>query len=139
MRKFCFVLIPIIIVIFCFLINNNSLKGLFKVKDFGSVSKAQNLGFVFENYETNDYKKYITNGKLVGECITLSSKKENINRISDVLGLMVTQKYYVDDIYIIEGVSSKLNYKINNRQANVQIAINKGLITIGSPIIYGSY
>ena len=98
------------------------------------------LGYVLEEKNKGNSIKYISNGEVVGECVWLTGGEELLNKVSDRLGLLVTKKYYVDNNLIIEGVSSLLKYKLKNRQANIQISVDgNGIITVASPIIYGSY
>ena len=98
------------------------------------------LGYVLEEKNKGNSIKYISNGEVVGECVWLTGGEELLNKVSDRLGLLVTKKYYVDNNLIIEGVSSLLKYKLKNRQSNIQISVDgNGIITVASPIIYGSY
>lgn len=133
---FCF----LIFIVFAFVFSNLTLKDVLSINivSCGSL-KMSELGFVCESYNTSNYKNYTNNGCVVGECASLSLNKNEINKLCDKLGLMITNKYNVDDKYIIEGYSSKIPYFINDKNFNVQISVTGENVVIGTPIIYGSY
>jgi len=139
MKRIFWVLGLILLVCFCLCCSDLKLNNLFNISENYKNNKHLNLGFIFEKYETNNYKKYMTGDKVVGECVEVDCKNVNINKIADKLGLMITNKYYVGEMVVIEGVSSKVNYALKNRRENIQIAIKGDKATIASPIIYGSY
>ena len=129
------------------ILSNTSLFGLFKgykeISQKGytgdAVYAGGNLGFVLEVQNDSSSTKYMCNSVVIGECISLDGGKKRLNEICDKLGVLVLDKYQVGDRYIIEGSSALLKYFIEGRQSNVQIAVEGDRITIGSPIIYGSY
>lgn len=100
---------------------------------------ATDLGFVLEEKNPSGAVVYERGGEIVGECIMLSAKRFSLAKIADKLGLFVTRRYNVQGALVVEGVSNKLKYTLSGRQANVQIAARGDTITIGNPIIYGSY
>ena len=104
-----------------------------------TMEKTNDLGFVLENCYEEKYKKYSIEGEVVGECVILNVDKKELNKIGDKLGLIVLDRYEVEGKQIIEGFSAKLPYKIKDRRANVQIAIEEEQIVVATPIIYGSY
>ena len=138
MKKIFVVFIPLFLTIFLCVFSQFSLKSLIGFSAEGEV-RALNLGFVIEEYLTENYKVYKDNEKVVGECVTINGGQECLNKIASRLGFMLTNKYEIGESCVYEGVSPKLKYSINNKQANVQIAVLKEKITIASPIIYGSY
>lgn len=94
------------------------------------------LGFLDEEIDGKTLK-YVSNGKVVGECVF--TKKIYLNKLSEKLGLMITKKYKLCESEVIEGVSSLSKFSISGRQANIQISIKGEDVIIASPIIYGSF
>lgn len=139
MKKIILIFLPLFIIVFAFLFSDFSLERFVEASNEKNKTSFLNLGFVKENYESNNYKKYTSDNIVVGECVCLNLKNFSLNQIANKLGLVVTKKYYVDELMIIEGVSAKLKYAINDRRENVQIAINGDNVVVASPIIYGSY
>lgn len=149
MKRFLFMVFPALIFVFSLVCSCSSLSQLFykesyKVKQTGiasdNVYASLDLGFVVEETSLiTNFKNYLQDGVVVGECISVKGDINDINRICDKLGLNILKKYKVGDILMIEGVSPRIKYFLDDRQSNIQIAVNKNDITIGSPIIYGSY
>lgn len=145
MKRFLYVFIFIIILVLSVVFNKQSLSEVFYKEVNWSVEKvdaytSSDLGFVLEKEEGNGISfKYFNNKVVVGECIRLNFAKNKLNYICDKLGLNITNRYYVGKKYIVEGYSTTLPYFIEGKYENVQIAVEDDLMTIGSPIIYGSY
>lgn len=135
---FCFPVMLVVMGVSCCSIN---LKSLFNKEELSTTSLCGlvDLGFIEEKTQTLNYKEYIKNNQVVGECVQLKANLNLLNKICDKIGLMITDKYCVGDIEVIEGVSNMLPYKTNANDFNVQIALNDETLIIGSPIIYGSY
>jgi len=139
MKKMLLIFIPVSILIFGLVFSQGSLSNLFNLNSTAS-GKALDLGFITQEFNTKgDVITYTNNGKVVGECVTLRVPKHKLNSICDKLGLIITDKYVVEDILIIEGSSARIKYAIEGRLANVQISAKENEIIIGTPIIYGSY
>ncbi len=115
----------------------------FKLSDFYNISsvstKTIDLGFVKEVYFGTNYKQYKSEDKVVGESVQIKGNNLKLNKLCDELGVVVLKKYFVNDKLIIEGVSSMFKYRNENSQANIQICLENDIITVGLPIIYGSY
>ena len=140
MKKFVIFIFPVVLVIVgvsCCSFNLNNIFGNNRQSQ-GTLCFAD-FGFVGEMGDSLEYKKYIKNSNVVGECIELKNQPTNLNRICEDLGLLIINKYNVGEINIIEGCSNLLPYRIKERQCNIQIAVSDEKIVIGSPIIYGSY
>ncbi len=138
MRKFIIFLVLIVVFMSVVVLSAGSLNAVisFSRESFSHVSDQLNLGFVLQEYEQETIK-YSADGQTVGECLKISGT-QNLNKICDQLGLMIKTKYYVGNIYMIEGFSALLKYKTSS-QNNVQIAVLDDDIIIASPIIFGSY
>ena len=102
-------------------------------------TKTIDLGFVKEEYFGTNYKQYKSEDKVVGESVQIKGNNLKLNKLCDELGVVVLKKYFVNDKLIIEGVSSMFKYRNENSQANIQICLENDIITVGLPIIYGSY
>ena len=138
MRKILSVFVLLFLIAFICVCSQFSLKSLISKEDDGC-AKSLSLGFIIEESLSNNYKVYKNNGNVVGECVCLIGDERYLNKIASKLGFMLTNKYEVNGILVYEGVSPKVNYSLSGSQANVQIAVSNGEITIASPIIYGSY
>ena len=80
-------------------------------------------------------------GKILGESICFEGDKiAGLNFISkfDYTSILTED---VNGIFTLYAYSPKIeNYVyINNKKVNIELAVNKGVVTIGSPIIVGSY
>ena len=148
MKKFLLVTIPVLCLTMVLVLGLETI-GLSDLLNVSSDKKGfvgdvvyaeNNLGFVLEQKTKGNTVNYVKGKSIVGECVWIKGGKDKLNYIGDRLGLFVLDKYYVGDSLIIEGVSSLLKYKIEERRANVQICVDsRGVITVASPIIYGSY
>lgn len=80
-------------------------------------------------------------GKILGESICFKGDKiAGLNFISQFdYTCILTED--VNGIFTLYAYSPKIeNYVyINNKKVNIELAVNKGVVTIGSPIIVGSY
>lgn len=149
MKKILYVFIPIIVLVVCLMVDNSSLTKVFskEIKDAlvcgeveDSVYAASDLGFILEQEgDKSNCISYMREGLVVGECVWLNGGVEKLNYICDKLGLIITRKYETSNRYMIEGSSSKLDYFLEGKRENVQIAVRGEQIIVGSPIIYGSY
>lgn len=142
MKRFLLVFLPILILGISLIFSQNNLSVVLKNEAAcGSIVKdylISDLGFVREINEGN-YISYEEGGVVVGECVFLNKSKCNLNKICDKLGLNIHKNYYVGDKHIIEGSSAIVRHFSKTSQNNVQIAVLKDKIIIGSPMIYGSY
>ncbi len=105
-----------------------------------AVYASGDLGFVLEEEGENvNCISYKSGNVVIGECVWMNGGESWLNYVCDKLGLLITKKYTLGNKLMIEGVSAKLHYYISGRQENIQIVASNNVITIGSPIIYGSY
>lgn len=143
MKRLLLLVFPMILIILCFCLSSGTMKDIFEEEifvEYKEITYAEsNLGFVVEEKLGSNYLKYVSKGKVVGECLFFNAGKHNANYLAEKLGLMITSSYFVDGKQIVEGVSTLLKYKIDGKKANVQMAISDEQIIIGTPIIYGSY
>lgn len=74
-----------------------------------------------------------------GFLLTFNGTKEDVNNLLKQIKIVKTENY--SDIQIFYCYICGLVYStiIDNKKVNLQIAINNNIITIGSPLILGSY
>ncbi len=102
-------------------------------------SSSSNAKIITVDYNSaKEIKKSLKN--VCGESVT-TTLKEDIEKEIDRLKAELIFSEKVDNIIINYYYSDKISaYKtINGRKINVQTAINDDIITIGSPIIFGSF
>lgn len=78
---------------------------------------------------------------IVGETISYKSTFENVFDVINNFDCKVVYTEKFNDIYTFYGYSNKIDLcsYVNNQKVNIEIAFNKGIVTIGSPIILGDY
>ena len=140
MKRFLFVFTSILIIAIMLVLSEFTLGTenindcIYPVENEGEVL---DFGFIKQEYGGNSFL-YKKDDFIVGECVKIIGK-DKLALICDKLGLRIDRKYSVDGIEIIEGFSAILKYKKDFGNNNVQIAIKNDVITLGTPIIYGSY
>ena len=149
MKRFCLVIFPIICLVLSLCLASGKLSEILKSEITGEIQcfetkeityAESNLGFVVEQRQNiKNALCYISGGEVVGECVFVNGGKQKLNLLMERLGIVITNKYMVDNKHVVEGVSSLLGYKIDGRRANVQMVADGQKIIVGSPIIYGSY
>ena len=139
MRKFIVVFLTILIFIVALVVSNDtfSLKELFAKNVSNVNNQSIDFGFLSQMYD-GKVLTYSMDGKIVGQGIEISGI-ENLNKICDLIGLKVNQRYMVDNIEMIEGFSAVSPYTLPESNNNIQISISGDVVTVASPIIYGSY
>lgn len=136
MKRFLIVVLTMFVFSLAIAVSGISLASL----SSGEAYKGRtDLGFLFEENQTRDFKLYKKGDMVVGECVTISAKLSDLNKICEKLGVSVIQRYEVENRLVIEGISPLLNYFIEGRESNVQLSYENNQLVIGTPIIYGSY
>lgn len=90
-------------------------------------------------YEAGYVKQRL--GKILGESVCFKGDKiAGLNFISKLNYTSILTED-VNGIFTLYAYSPKIeNYVyINNKKVNIELAVNKGVVTVGSPIIVGSY
>ena len=95
-------------------------------------TNSQNAKNVFQNLEKE---------KLHGESFRLSGTEKDIPKLLHSLCAKTVKEERFDDFLILYANSPKIaNYVVvNNKKVNIQIAYKNKVITVGTPIILGSY
>ena len=88
------------------------------------------LGFCFEVVSDKIVKTKNTSSTL-GESRVYFCDETEVNKILDNIDFVAGEKYKIDDVVVFEG-------KINGRK-KAQVAFSKGQLTVGMPVIFGSY
>ena len=97
-------------------------------------ANVEDLGFCYEissNSEILTYKTY----KTLGYTTVFACSKTDIYRILYQKNIKINQTYNIENIIVFEGF-----IRTNTGDSDsVQIAYNNGILSIGSPLIIGSY
>lgn len=88
------------------------------------------LGFCYEIVSNSQISTKNTKSTL-GFSMVYFCKENEVNKKLDNIGFVVKEKYKIDDIVVFEG-------KINNKE-KAQVAFSKGQLTVGIPVVFGSY
>lgn len=80
-------------------------------------------------------------GKILGESVHFNGDKSAGLNIISGLNCTNISTENIDNIFILYAYSPQVeNYVyINSKKVNIQLAVNNGVVTIGSPVIIGSY
>ena len=78
---------------------------------------------------------------LQGESFCFDGDLQDIYQLLYKLNVTETSIEQVEDIYIIYGYSSMLgnSVEVDGEKINIQIALREDIITVGTPLILGSY
>ncbi|MCK9574466.1 MAG: YwmB family TATA-box binding protein [Clostridia bacterium] len=81
------------------------------------------------------------NYHILGESLSFYGNLDEFYNIIKIYRIKIIKTEQVGEILTIYGFSFAFNkhISIDNKKINVQIAINNNLITVGTPIILGSY
>jgi hypothetical protein len=152
MKKILIILIATLTVIFTYPSNNFiTLTEKFNGNEyiFYTDSKPEGYDNVIKNGEiymvtvnSNEAEKtYKTLKDVNAISVRFNGSKEKINFYLETLSAEEIKNQTIDDIYIVYGYTSKIkeSVDVNGQTINVQIAIHRGVVTIGSPLIIGSY
>lgn len=90
------------------------------------------LGFC---YQVESSHKITQEGVRIGETIAFGCKQSDVNRLLGQNGISIDRSYNVGKCAVFEGrfTSGK------NVGKKVQAAFNQNVLSIGSPVIFGSY
>ncbi len=93
-------------------------------------SDTVNGQYLYDRLKNNSY----------GQSVSLKGNLNDCYAIINLLGVKVLESEHFDNIYNIYGegdFGEKVD--VNGAKVNIQIAYRSGMITIGCPIILGSY
>lgn len=82
------------------------------------------------------------NGKILGESFRCRGSTRTAQNIKNKLGAKLVKSAYVDGIYILYLYSGQVRADpicMYGDRVNLQIAVSKNTVTVGSPIILGGY
>lgn len=103
--------------------------------------KCFSHGFIDEIFGVTPevFYSYDGGGKVVGEFFTADANKFNYQKFASEFGLIVTRTSQVDEVFNIYARSALLPYRVSGVDSNIQIAIDNNIVTVASPIIFGSF
>ncbi len=94
---------------------------------------------------TSDYKKGQTTAEnlanIVGISATFKGDYDDMKKVIQKMKVAVKQEETVGEVHIIYGISESCGKPVyaNGTNINFQIAIRDNVITVGTPLIMGSY
>ena len=76
-----------------------------------------------------------------GVSVSFDGNEQDVERIADLLHLDIVSNYELCGLVVTCGVSSRIRggVTVDGNRVNVQIAYKDGVVTVGSPLILGSY
>ena len=97
-------------------------------------ARIHNLGFC---YEVCSASEILTNGtsKTMGYTTIFECDKSDVSRIFSQNSICVERKYNIEDCLVFEGYFKKSTGTFQN----VQASYRNGLLSIGTPVLFGSY
>lgn len=110
--------------------------------DAKEVNVVKNGDMYFVSCESNIAKKIKQQLDSVdGESISFQGTKNDALNFLSQFDYEIVFSEVVEDIFIIYAYCPKItNYVyVNNQKINIELAVNKSNITIGTPLIIGSY
>lgn len=78
---------------------------------------------------------------VIGVSLIFNGSVDKIDSYLSALNAVIVSREEISGIVIIYAYSRgiKDSVVVNNQKVNIQIAVKKGVVTIGSPVIIGSY
>ncbi len=105
--------------------------------------QGYDLGFCkIVECDAQDLQRILTDcDKVDGVSVTFEGGRSDVDRVAQALGVNGIAEYQLDDVSVFCGYSYKINggVTLDGNRVNVQIAFGKGTVTVGSPLILGSY
>ena len=76
-----------------------------------------------------------------GVSVSFSGTDVDVERIVKLFDLQTVSTYQLDGLYVVCGLSNKVTGGVwlDGDKVNLQIAYKDGVVTVGSPLILGSY
>ena len=158
MKKIIFIsfLISIFSFSFLFSLNTNNI-----VLDLASNYNSQVSFFVTDNINNKEinqinngihnivlcnsntaYKTYDKLKSVVGISFSFLGKRTDFINICEKLNIVIKSKEIINDeitSYLCYTKKIRNHINVDNEKINIQIAVNKDIITVGTPIILGSF
>lgn len=85
--------------------------------------------------------EYLSGNSCQGISIRFNGSKDDIDTYLEKMKATKINTQEIDGVFIVYAINNNLKEKvsIDNENINIQIAINKGVVTIGYPLIIGAY
>lgn len=76
-----------------------------------------------------------------GVSVSFCGSIDDVAQIVEIFNLLTVSVCEIDGLYVVCGVSNKLTggVMLDGTKVNLQIAYKDGVVTVGSPLILGSY
>lgn len=120
---------------YCFYLDNRD----FSVNDFETIVMGDGAIIRCETDRISDVKNRLHGIK--GESMSFAGGHDDILNIINRLRVNVVISENVDGIYSVYGYTRSIEnfVTVNGKRVNIQIAFTGGLLTVGTPLILGSY
>lgn len=105
-------------------------------------SSVHNIEHYITTVSSNELNKVKNSTKgIIGISHTFNGSKECIQDYLKVFDAEMVKEQTIDGVIIVYAYSSRIkdNVTVGDNKINIQIAVNRGKVTIGSPLIIGSY
>ena len=94
-------------------------------------------------YETSEYNEKIAMnfGNVIGVSAKYKGDYDDFNKLIKKYGIAITKSEIIDNVHIVYGISEKCGRCLvtDGNTVNIQVALNGNNITVGTPLIMGSY
>lgn len=113
-------------------------------KDFGGRYSVYTNNRISEEYTLSPYEvilHHVKNGSVQGESVRFIGKDKDIDEFIEELNITVVDEQNLSNIRIIYGYTTRFGEHrvLEGKKVNVQIAKRGATITIGTPMIIGSF
>lgn len=94
-------------------------------------------------YELVEYdeKVAIKFGNVIGVSAKYKGDYDDFNKLIKKLGIATVKSEIIDNVHIVYGISERCGrcLVVDGNTVNIQVALNGNNITVGTPLIMGSY
>lgn len=151
MKKFTLLIVAVVIAIITYSIPNfvgkSEIKGDMQVTYYTNSNISKNSVLLYGNtyMTTFNGKEYKEIESSLNNILSVSAQFQgdynDFKKTQKKCGVNVLNSQTVDDVLIIYGYSDKFGrcVQVLDKMVNIQIAIRKNTITVGTPLIMGSY
>lgn len=115
-----------------------------QTKKFGGGYSVYSGGNITDEYTLSSYEvvlQQLKKGNVNGECVRFIGKDKDIDSFINEFNIRVVDEQNLSNIRVVYGYTSRFGegVTLDGKRVNVQIAKRGGTITIGTPMICGSF
>lgn len=136
-KKVCVVVFSLILLFSLAIFNNAPVFSDYSCEYEIYLANSSNINSV----KTVNKKEYFWQFAIVGESCVIENKNFCLNDFFSKLNAKELFSENVGDIAIYYAYSPQIKYceRVNGKTVNLQVAVSKEYIKVGSPLIYGSF